>query len=209
MGRIATPQYSPRVKQKKSGEHDQSPVMRAATELQGAIDRMERLTTRSVDLPLATRHQLLRAGELLQNAVESHQQFLDQLAALGRAVEDLRARQNASAEVLAQCAARVEERRKQCAALDDRFAAIGQAAREISAQMSQSSGNGGQVASTEEAQRFKETMRVARERLALTVEEAAALTTDAREAGLAEIERQAHAMRQQLQSLLQKLDSVE
>jgi hypothetical protein len=176
---------------------DEPSLVHAARELHAALEEVERLTSRSIKQELATRSDLLRAGELLDKAASSHRLFLQQLVLLTQAVGELRDRQNASAEKLSRYAEELDGRRLAHEALDRRFAEIGDAANEIGVLIK--AGMEGQGTD----------LGAVRERLKSAVESSRALWSDAREAGFAELERQAHAMRQQLQALLQKVEEID
>lgn len=180
----------------KTKVQDEPAIVGAAGELQGALDELEKLTRRVVKQPLGTDAELTRAAELLVKSEQAHRAFLTHLASLAKAVEDLRARQNASARICGERAELLDQRRKLHDALAGRFAAIGEGAREVNDLVQESTGPAnGQVGALEQAE----------QRLSALVEEAGALFTDAREAELPELEKQAHAVQQQLASMQRKI----
>lgn len=186
---------------------EEPPVATAATELHNTLEHIEVLTSRVGKLELVNRNEIVRAGELLQKAAEGHKSFLAHLTALTQAVNVLRERQNASADQLSQHAQRVEQRHIEHQQLEQRFTSIGAAARDVSTLM-QDSGGGNGTPTEPDREAMGKSLTVAEERLSAAVEEARGLASDAREASFVDLERQADAMRQQLQSLLKKLDEA-
>jgi hypothetical protein len=179
---------------------EEAPVVHAARELAEAIDELEHLTSRTIKNELTTRGELVRGGELLTRAAQAHRDFLGHLGALTQAVAALRDRQNASAGKLSEQATRFEARRLEHEALEQRFASLGAAAREIGEIVKAPDGNGDGAAG------MKERLGAAKGRLADAVEAARVLAADARTANFSELESQAHAIRQQIQALLQKIE---
>lgn len=171
-------------------------------DLADTVEELERLTSRSAKLELTTRGEILRAGELLAKAADSHRAFLTHLGALTQAVGALRDRQNASAASLSEHAQRLDERRKEHEALEQRFTTLGEAARDIGeivrAGAGEENGAGG----------VKARLASAKGRLAEAVEAARVLAHDAREAKFPELESQAHAIRQQIGALLRKIEEL-
>lgn len=187
----------------KKSAHEDTPILRAAHELHDVIEEMETLTRRVAKADLRTRNDLVRAGQLLSSAADAHRRFLAHLNALSDAVGELRDRQNASAVTLTAEAERVDARRTQHMALEERFAAIGAVAREIAASVMV-------IDEPTEADRaeLEASLRDVELRIASAAQDARALAVDAREADLPELEKQAHAMSQELQSLHHKLRGV-
>jgi hypothetical protein len=173
---------------------DAAPIVRAAMDLDAAVAELEQLTRRLTNQALRTDDDLVRAAELLASSEQAHRRFLDHLAALAAAVEDLRQRQNASARTCGERATLLDARRKLHDALSGRFGALGEAAREVLDLVGEASGGAdGRV------------LEQAEEKLSVLVEQAGALFADAREAELTDLERQAHAMAQQLAALHRKV----
>lgn len=183
--------------------------MRSAAELHATIDEIDRLTSRLQKVELASREEITRAGRLLEEAAEAHKRFLAHLTAVTQLIAAMRDRQNASAVQLSQYAQHLEERHQQHVVLDERFAALGDTARQISVLIKD-----GVVPEPEPGAEPPSAAEVAaklapvKERLAEGAEEARALQADSREAGFVDLERQADAIRQQLRSLLNKLEHI-
>jgi chromosome segregation ATPase len=184
---------------KKKNGASQAPVINAAYALTEAIDTLERVTVRCGKLELTTRNEISHAGELMGKAAESHRAFLACLGDLTQAVGALRDRQNASAALLSQQAERLDERRKELEALEQRFAALGDAAREIGEAMK---------SSPTEPEAMKANLLGSKDRIAAAVELARALSQDAKDAKFTDLDSQAHAIRQQLAALLRKIDEL-
>lgn len=186
---------------KKQGKtQEEAPVVRAARALAAALEEIELLTARTAKVEHTSAAELERSAELLRKAEAEHRAFLAHLASLAGAVEDARSRQNASAVALSQHEERWTERRAVHAGLEQRLAAVAEAAQAMTAALTTD------ASSTLEG--VKAGMHGVRERLAATVEEARVLTADAREAGMVDVEKRAHAIRQQLGSLLRKIEQA-
>lgn len=180
---------------KKTKAQEPPEIVRAAADLHEALDELEGLTRRVVKQELGTDAELTRAAELLGKSEQAHRAFLLHLASLAQAVEALRQRQNESARLCGERAERLDARRKRHDALAERFLAIGEGAREVNALVQETAGANGQVGGLEEAE----------QRLAGLVEQAGGLFDEAREAALPELEKQAHAVRQQLAAMQRKI----
>ncbi len=172
-------------------------IVRAAQGLSAAVDELDKRTRRVAKAELNNREGLVRAGELLQHAADGHADFLTRFDALSQAASELRERQNASATVLTNEVRRLDERRKVYSALEERFAALGQLAREIAASVKE-------IDKPEE----RDKLGPIQERLASAVEDARSLANDAGAADFGDLERQAHAMRQQIQALHNRLEQL-
>jgi chromosome segregation ATPase len=187
---------------KPTGEQPDS-IARIAAEIEADVASFESLTTRVDRLELSTYKDIVRAAELLEEATKSHKDFLAHLTRLIQAVDTVRGRQNASAETLSTCATRVDERRKAYEALQVRFASLGTDAHAINQLILDGATT---ERKTPDAQRESATqLETAHERLTVAVETARSLVDDAKAAAMVDLERQADALRQQLQSLAHKL----
>ncbi len=185
---------------KKGRTANEAPIVRAAIELQDALDRIERAAEKSEKLPLATRNHIVRAGEFLDGAAAGHREFAARLAELIGVVDEVRRGQNVSAETLSRCADRVSARQAEFEAFEKRFAELAETAREIGGTLAAAAGPG------EAASTVGERLLGVRDRVATSAEQARLLSEDAREAGLVELEREAHAISQQLGAILAKLE---
>jgi len=178
----------------RSRHREDPEIVRAAGQLQEALDELEKLTRRVVKQDLGTDAELTRAAELLVMSEQAHRAFLAHLASLAQAVETLRQRQNESARLCGERAELLDARRKRHDALAERFVAIGEGARDVTVLVQET----GQVGALEEAE----------QRLAGLVEQATGLFDEAREAELPELEKQAHAVRQQLAAMQRKIGGL-
>jgi DNA repair exonuclease SbcCD ATPase subunit len=176
-----------------------------AADFEAEVVRLEGITARIARIELTTDRTIQRAGELMKEAAESHERFLAKLSALIEAVDSARQRHNASAEVLSQCAQALEGRRVEYEAFQQRFAALGSEAREIIGMIQPAT----QESADPDGEAMLKRLRVARQRLDGAAESARALSRDARAANLTDLEREADAINQQLQSLSRKLKTVE
>ena len=178
----------------RSRHREDPEIVRAAGQLQEALDELEKLTRRVVKQDLGTDAELTRAAELLVMSEQAHRAFLAHLASLAQAVETLRQRQNESARLCGERAELLDARRKRHDALAERFVAIGEGA-DLSGLLHE---HGDVARALEEAE----------QRLAGLVEQATGLFDEAREAELPELEKQAHAVRQQLAAMQRKIGGL-
>ncbi len=178
-----------------------------AAELDRDVQTFESLTLRIAKLELTSEKELRRAAELLDQAAESHKSFLAHLRELVTEIDAVRSRQNASAAALSEQASKRDARRLIYVDLQTRFAAIGSEAHEVNELVRETSESG--LATPEERAATLERLAEARTRIAASVAAAKQLGQDARAAELADLERQADALRQQLQSMSGKLSRVE
>lgn len=162
------------------------------------MSEFESLTRRITKHDLGSRKELGKMAELLAQAESSHKRFIERLRALIGTIDEVRARQNASAAALSQCAERLEAQRGVYATLEQRFAEIGETAREVNTQVQAG------VQAKSEAD-----LRAASERLGQSIEAARTLMQDAKSAGLSDLEQQADSLRQQLQALAKQLERLQ
>ncbi len=172
-------------------------VVEAARDLAAALEVIETATSRSSKVELTSQRDLARAAELLAEAEAGHRDFLAHLGALATAVDDMRQRQNASAAALSTHEERLVGRRAAYEALERRFGLLAETASSVGAALASAHERGDGEA--------KEAMRKVRDRMGAAIDEARVLSVDAKEERFAELERQAHAIRQQLASLLDKI----
>lgn len=164
----------------------------AAAELSAEVLTFESLTERLGRAEVTNEEQLTKAAELLGQAAQSHQRFLEVLRVVVTGVEDARQRQNASAVMLSNIEEALVARRGEYDALQQRFQVLGEAVgavRELLARASEA----------------PDEIEVAREKLGQLIEAAQTLAGDARTARILDLEQQGHAMFQQLESLSRKL----
>ena len=183
----------------KKPKNAEPPVVVAGWEIAKALEQLEEMTGRVARQQVHERAHLARAGELLQKAADGHQRFLTHLAALGRAIDELRERLGASATVLAHEAQRIDERRAAYAALEQRFVQLGEGALRINTLVQE-------LVGTDEPS--PEKLGQIESQLSASANEADSLTEDARTAGFTDLETQAHARSQQLRSLHDKLAAI-
>jgi chromosome segregation ATPase len=176
-----------------------SELATAAGELEAEIDKIDALTRRLAKLELDSRKNILSAAELMKEAADGHGRFATQLGAVVDAVNALRARQNESAGALNEMAANLDSRRQTFEALEERFGALAQEARRVTELFQEKPADG------ESRDGLLAKMRSAGEALAPVIESARSLATDAGEAKLSDLQRDADGLRQQLQALANKL----
>jgi chromosome segregation ATPase len=169
---------------------DGSAFATAAAELTAEVHRFESLTERLGRLELASEEQMTKAADILSQAAQSHLRFVELLRAVVTGVEDARRRQNQSAVSLSNLEEGLNERRSAYEALRARFEKLGEGARELRERLGAGDGSH------------------ARERLDELIAAARDLAGEARSAELVDLEREGHAMYQQLEALSRKLARV-
>jgi len=178
----------------KPDEDEARAAAATAEALVEVLRELERIAGRVGEVELAGWKDISRAGELLGKATDAHGRFVQHLGVLTRTVETLRDRHNRAADALARAAERVDGSRRAWETLQARFADLGQAALDIDGELRAASGR-----SEEE---LRATLAAVRARLATTVGTATEVATEARAAGLTDLERRGDAVRQQLEAML-------
>ena len=191
----------------KKKKRQASELADVASDLEAEIAELESLTGRISRVELNSQKNIVRAAELLKEASDSHERFITYLRTLIESVEQLRQRQNASAAALSEFSTELDGRRQLYEALQQRFGKLGDEARQVSELVRDTVRPNGHTQS--EREQMLERLRVANQLLVAAVESARALATDADEANMADLQRDADALRQQLESLSQKLQKVE
>jgi len=189
--------------QNEGASDEPASIAKIAGDIENDVTSFENLTSKVDRLELSSHKDIVRAAELLEEATASHKAFLGHLTQLIQAVDAARGRQNVSAETLSTCAARVDERRKAYEELQIRFASLGTDAHAINQLILD--GASSERKTPEEQRKSAAQLEAAHERLSIAVETARSLVADAKAAALVDLERQADALRQQLQSLAHKL----
>jgi chromosome segregation ATPase len=173
-------------------------IATTATSLQEAVVDLERLTAKLVELNLPTSRALGRAGEMLTDAVQLHQRFVTALEQLTAEVAALRDRHNTCAAQLDQQARRIEARRLTQHALEQRFGALAEAARETDELLKAiPQGTEGPVLEAVSAG-FDAVL----DRLQRAIAEADSIATEAQEAGVVDLQQQADGVKQQLEKMM-------
>jgi chromosome segregation ATPase len=191
----------------KKKKRQASELADVASDLEAEIAELESLTGRISRVELNSQKNIVRAAELLKEASDSHERFITYLRTLIESVEQLRHRQNASAATLSEFSTALDGRRQLYEALQQRFGKLGEEARQVSELVRDTVRPNGHTPS--EREQMLERLRVANQLLVAAVESARSLATDADEANMTDLQRDADALRQQLESLSQKLQKVE
>ena len=192
---------------RKRDAKDEAPLVEAALGLQEAFEEIERLTARSAEVEVSTWGEIVRAAELLNKATAAHHRFAQHLTALSESVSILRDRHNAAIEILAQQAARVDAQRQRHDALEERFKAIAAAALQVDELTKAIPAVDGSDP-TASAAAVSAGFPAVREGLGRAIDEARSVESEAKEAGLADLGKRAVAIRQQLESLVNKIAGV-
>jgi chromosome segregation ATPase len=189
---------------------DDSPMATAAAAFEDELRRLAALTADLVRTPLSSDKALLRAKKALTESSESQARLATRLQEVVAAIDGARLKQEACLKQLVEAAERVQGRAREFSVLVERFAALGQRAREVNDPVR------AVVARKEEGAPVSEVLAGLREVLDRTetlVAEADALAKDARESDWPDVARETDSLKQQMQAarnrLLQAERSVE
>jgi chromosome segregation ATPase len=175
----------------------------AALDLEDELTAIEALTRRLSRLELDSRKSIVGAAELLKEAADGHTRFAMRLRSVVESIDTLRRRQNESAAALSGLSESLDQRRRAHDELGDRFTALGHEARKVAELFQATAPAEGAPELGREELRAK--VATAGDSLATLVESARALATDAADAKMTDLHRDADALRQQLQALSNKL----
>ena len=173
----------------------ESPLVSAARELTEQLARFESQSEELSRLTINSDKALSRARQGLE-ACSTHESALARaLRAFAEAMQGVQATQQRCVEVTATTASRIAARQAERFELQTRLAALGESARQVSEPVTQLSGGGADpvtlLGSLQEVER----------RLEGVISEAAALGELARAGEWADLERDTHGLREQLQAL--------
>lgn len=173
----------------------------AAEALEREITRFERMTQAAHSLPLVSAKNVDRAVRALADAAESHGRFGAALAAIVEAVGVAKERQRRSADALNAIAVEIERMRMLHDALASRFVALGEEAAEVSRDVRgiSSAPPGGETG---------ELLAGLDARLGSLAARAKAISAEAKEAGLADLQKEGRTLWEQMESARGRLSKA-
>lgn len=177
----------------------------AALELIESVESLERLSGRAAETELSDWKSIAKTNELLEKSVAAHQEFVTALSTVSDGVTALRDRHNTCADRLAEVAARLQQRRDDYAAFEQRFHAIAGAAREINSLLEAIPQRAEGVDAQAHLSAVSAAFAAVRERLSRAAEEARVLGGDAKAAGFVDLTQQAEGLGQQLEAISSRL----
>lgn len=184
----------------KNGE-GRAPLTEAAAALEAELKRFEELSAAARKVPLDSEKNLGRAARALSETADSQERTAVLVRALVEAINRARDHQQQTAETLL---ARAEELKAQTENLEEllgRFKTLGADAREIQALVQQASERG----AARDIDGALAVLDRAREKIDGIASRATDLAADAKQKGIADVEREADSLRQQLLAARNKL----
>jgi glutamine synthetase adenylyltransferase len=179
-----------------------SPLVEAAAALDEELRAYDDLAAEATHAPMNSEKGLQRAIKIVQDSAGRNERIQDKLKGLVSEIELARTRQVESLNALLEAARAVETRAQQHDGMMQRFAALGESAKQVNSMTSALSERRQAGASESE---LLEGLNGIQIQMATVVAEAEALTTLATEQDWPEFARQADAVRQQVLAAKNKL----
>jgi len=179
-------------------------VSSAGAEVDAELRRFEDFAAALKRAPLNSQKNIERAAEMLSQAQERRDRFVEQLQALIASLNVARTRQEAAEGVIQARAQEIERRAHEFAALLERLNQLGQDANAVGALVRNTASSEGE---SQEAVRVD--IPEIRERMAKLATQADALARDAQATDMVDVARQADALRQMLASVHKKIIHLE
>ena len=173
----------------------ESEIVRVADELESEMVELEGIARATSKIPLNSEKNILRAADELRRAMGMPERISERLRSIAAALTRLQQRQDAALSPLASLAAEIEARSKRLGAHMERFAELGRAAGEVSAELGQDGPE-------------RTTLATAEARLKEIADGARALFEAARDDDFPEIAREADVLKQRLTSLRKRLSQM-
>lgn len=184
----------------KNGE-GRAPLTEAAAALEAELKRFEELSAAARKVPLDSEKNLGRAARALAETADSQERTAVLVRALVEAINRARDHQQQTAEVLLARAEELKAQTENLEALLGRFKTLGADAREIQALVQAASERG----AARDIEGALAILDQAREKIDGIATRATDLATDAKAKGIADVEREADSLRQQLLAARNKL----
>lgn len=182
-----------------------TPLTEAAAALEAELSRFEALARETEAVPLDSEKNFGRAARLMQETADCQERTAGLVRALVEAIHRARDRQQTIAQALLARAEELKSRTELLEVLLDRFRALGVEARDVQALVVNASERG----AARDVEGTLSMLEQARDRLGSLAGRAEDLARDAREKGIADVEREADSLRQQLTSAKNKLGLLE
>jgi chromosome segregation ATPase len=183
-----------------------SELMAAAAELDEQLSRFEELSDSIQKAPMNSEKQLARASKAINEIVEVGEGLQAHLAALITAINHFREKQEIYAVAVQKRAQEFQERSRELEGLLLQYRGLGQRAQELNAHM-QSLGEVGEDNNGGRASLFSQLPDL-EQRVGELLSGAQMLFEQADSAGFTDLQHQADALRQQLQSIRNKLGLI-
>ncbi len=171
-----------------------SPFGLTALKLDGAFSEVERLGALIEHLPLESEFELERALKLLRQFMEQSEIITVGVVEFARNLEAARARAEQAAATVAEVARSVQKRQDEKNAIQEKFAKLGAKVQAVNSDLATMRKASGEEFSQEEKIRIPERLMILDSRLGEFLEEAKALRTEAGEAKLKDVERNAESL---------------
>jgi hypothetical protein len=179
-----------------------SPLVEVATALEAALDKYAAIVHEADTLEINSEKTIHRAKALLEACVASEQQMAERLHAFAGAMRDIQKRQEDCAKRTVEAAKKIEIRVQGRAALLERFAALGASTRDVDGPVKEVMTKRAEGAP---AQDLLPALAEVVARTDTTLESASAVAKDAEELEWHDIAREAHALKQQLADVRNKI----
>jgi hypothetical protein len=189
----------------KPSSKNESPLVRAAAALDEELRRYDALAEEASQVQISSGKTLERAAKIVQESTSRNDTLQEKLRELVAQIEAARLRQVDSLGVLLESARRTQSRSEQYDAILQRFGALGESARSLSAQAAEAGAKGSEGSAEAEARASLAAMEVS---MAGVVAEAEALTALAADQGWDDLKSQADGVRQQVLALKGKLTAA-
>lgn len=180
-----------------------SPLAEAALELDRAFAEFERLAGEIERITVKSDKGFMRACQVLTELDTCGQKIGSGLITLTKSLEEVRSRAEQTAQLVAQRANAVQDRRLESEAMAKRFQELGEQVRGVTADIG--SLRPDKDAGEEERERITKNFQIFTEKLGGLVDQVGALKQDAHDAQMESFERNADALQQSLQSARHKV----
>lgn len=190
-----------------SKDERQPKVGAAAMALAEELQRFEAMAAALVRAPLTSQESLGLAAKATHDAAASQARFAEHLRALVEAVTEARDRHAKAAATISAAVAEIDARAERFGALRARFTKLGEKASEVNQLVQRAAALKREPGvSGEHSEQLGRAIDEALAGLDVVIEQARAITNDAREAGATHLEREAGSMRQQVLSAKNTLE---
>ena len=177
-----------------------STFLAAASALEAELKRFEDVAAVLGHAPLDSQKAIEHAARLTRDAADAQARFAERLQALVALVGGANERQRAAAAVINGRVAAIDARTAEHEALAARFGALGEEARGINGLVQEVTAGGGMPTTPERLAGLIERLEEIVARMGVAVAGAQAVAQEARAADFVDVERNADALRQQLQA---------
>jgi chromosome segregation ATPase len=185
-----------------------SPFGQYALTLDSDFIELERLSGQIERLDIESDAGMDRAKQLLAKFGETGQRIADGVQGLAKTLEETRGRAEKAAEFVASRAAKVQERQQENNRMMERFQALGERVRGVSASIAELKKPAGETMTDEGKAEVRMKLTDFESELGKLIDESQQLKQDAQAASMKTLERNADSLNQTLQSARRKLTSL-